>query len=155
MREIREVKVNAATLIPLISELIEHGQNSRIAVSGNSMYPFLRHEIDSVELTKKSFEQLDVGDIVLIQRTDGRYILHRTYRKNKDCFFMVGDAQQWIEGPLFPEQLVGVVTAIWRKDKRILCSAKWWKFLSRLWLYLRPFRNFILKVFLKIRRLLK
>lgn len=155
MCEIREVKAAAASLVPLISELFEHGQNSRVAVSGDSMYPFLRHRIDSVEYTKGSFEQLSVGDIVLIQRTDGRYILHRIYRKNENCFFMVGDAQQWIEGPLYPEQLIAVVTAIWRKEKRIACSNIWWRLLSRLWLYLRPYRNIILKVDRKILKLLK
>jgi len=150
MCEIREVKVAAASLIPLISELFEHGQNSRIAVSGDSMYPFLRHRIDCVECTKGSFDQLSRGDIVLIQRTNGGYILHRVYRKKKDCFFMVGDAQQWIEGPLYPEQLLAVVTVIWRKDKRIACSNMWWRLLSGLWLYLRPFRYFILKVYGKL-----
>lgn len=153
MCEIKKVK--AASLFPLISELFEHGKNSRIAVSGGSMYPFLRDRIDSVEFTKGSFEQLTVGDIVLIQRTDGRYVMHRIYRKKKDCFFMVGDAQQWIEGPLYPEQLLAVVTAIWRKDKRIACSNMSWRFLSRLWLYLRPFRNIILKAYRKMRKLLK
>jgi len=155
MCKIREVKTAAASLIPLISELFEYGQNSRIAVSGDSMYPFLRDRIDSVELTKGSFDQLSVGDIVLIQRTDGCYVLHRLYRKNKDCFFMVGDAQQWIEGPLYPEQLLAVVTVIWRKDKRIACSSMWWRLLSGLWLYLRPFRYSILKVYRRIRKLLK
>lgn len=153
MCEIRKVK--AASLFPLISELFEYGKNSRISVSGGSMYPFLRDRIDSVELTKGRFEQLALGDIVLIQRTDGRYVLHRIYRKKKDCFFMVGDAQQWIEGPLYPEQLLAVVTAIWRKDKRIACSNMWWRLLSWLWLFLRPFRYSILKVYRKIRKLLK
>lgn len=153
MCEIRKVK--AVSLFPLISELFEHGQSSRIAVSGGSMYPFLRNGIDSVEFTKVGFEQLALGDIVLIQRTDGCYVMHRICRKKKDCFFMVGDAQQWIEGPLYPEQLLAVVTAIWRKDKRIACSNMWWLLLSGLWLYLRPFRYSILKVYRKIRRLLK
>lgn len=153
MCEIRKVK--AASLFPLISELLEHGQNSRIAVSGGSMYPFLRDRIDSVEFTKGSFEQLTKGDIVLIQRANGCYVLHRVYSKKKECFFMVGDAQQCIEGPLYPEQLLAVVTAIWRKDKRIACSKMWWRLLSGLWLYLRPFRYSILRVYRKIRKLLK
>lgn len=151
MCEMREVKAPAASLIPLISELLEQGRNSRIAVSGNSMYPFLRHRIDSVECTMGSFEQLSRGDIVLIQRSDGRYILHRIYRKKKDCFYIVGDAQQWIEGPLLPEQLLAVVPTVWRKDKRISCSSLWWRFLSRSWLLLRPFRYSILKVYRKVR----
>lgn len=153
MCEIKKIK--AASMFPLISEIIEHGQNTRISVSGDSMYPFLRDSIDSVELTKGNFEQLSRGDIVMIQRTNGYYVMHRVIRKNKDCFFIVGDAQQWIEGPLYLEQLVAVVSAIWRKDKRIPCSNRWWRLLSGFWIYLRPLRYFILKVHRYIRKTLK
>ncbi len=153
MFEIKKIKT--ASLFPLISEILELGQNTRITVSGDSMYPFLRDGVDSVELTKGSFEQLYRGDIVMIQRADGHYVMHRLIRKNKDCFFMVGDAQQWVEGPLYPEQLIAVVTAIWRKDKRILCSNGLWRFLTGFWLYMRHFRYFFLKVHRQIRKVLK
>lgn len=87
----------------------------------------------------------------MVRRTDGHYVMHRIIRKANDCFFIVGDAQQWIEGPLFPEQLVAVVSVIWRKDKRISCINSWWRLLSRLWLYLRPFRHFLLRAKKKIK----
>ncbi|EGW38455.1 S24/S26 family peptidase [Desulfosporosinus sp. OT] len=151
MSEIKKIK--AASIFPLISEILEHGQNTRLTVSGDSMYPFLRDGIDSVELTKESYALLSRGDIVLIQRTDGCYVMHRIVRKNDDCFFMVGDAQQWIEGPLYPRQLVAVVTAIWRKDKRIICSNIWWRILSEIWLVSLPFRILIFKIFRKIHKL--
>lgn len=149
------IKAKANSIFPLISEILENGQNTRITVSGSSMYPFLRDGIDSVEFTQGSFEQLSRGDIVLIQRTDGYYVMHRVIRKNTNCFYIVGDAQQWIEGPLYPEQLLAVVPSVWRKDKHISCSNISWRLLSGLWLYLRPFRYFILKVHRKIRKLLK
>ena len=151
MCEIKKIK--AASMFPLISEILDHGQNARISVSGDSMYPFLRDSIDSVELTKGRFERLSRGDIVMIQRTDGYYVMHRIIKKNKDCFFMVGDAQQWIEGPLFPEQLIAEVTAIWRNERRIPCSNIWWRLLSGIWLFLRPFRLLIIRVNTRIRRL--
>ncbi|AFQ45963.1 S24/S26 family peptidase [Desulfosporosinus meridiei] len=137
--------IKAAGMLPLISGILELGQNARITVSGNSMYPFLREGIDSVELTKGSFEKLSKGDIAIVHRTDGHYVMHRIIRKDKNCFFMVGDAQQWIEGPLYPYQVVAMVTAIWRKDNRIACQDFRWIVLSRVWLYLRPFRGFILR----------
>ncbi|MFZ3371681.1 MAG: S24/S26 family peptidase, partial [Desulfitobacteriaceae bacterium] len=120
-----------------------------------SMYPFLRDEIDSVELAKVSFKQISRGDIVMIRRTDGSYVMHRVFKKNEDCFYMVGDAQQWIEGPLYSNQLVAVVTAVWRQDMYISCSNKWWRLLSWIWLCLRPFRFHIIRVNSKVRKLLK
>ncbi len=140
------IKVKAAGVFPLISELLANGQDARITVSGNSMFPFLRDGIDSVELRKGSFETLSRGDIVMIQRADEAYVMHRVIRKEKDCFFMLGDAQQWIEGPLYPEQIVAVVPAVWRKEKRISCKDFWWRTLTGLWLHLRPLRRLILKV---------
>jgi len=153
MHEVKKIK--AAGLFSLVTELLDQGQSARIIVSGNSMYPFLRDGIDSAEFTKSSFEQVRRGDIVLIRRTDGYYVMHRIFRKKKNSFFIIGDAQQWIEGPLTPNQLIAVVPVIWRKEKRILCSNRWWCLLVRLWLILRPFRYFILKVYRKIRKLYK
>lgn len=153
MSEVRKVK--AASIFPFISELFELGQSVRLPVSGDSMNPFLYDGIDSVELTKGSFEQISRGDIVMIQRADGCYVMHRVIKKEIDSIYMVGDAQQWIEGPLYPEQLVAVVTAIWHRNKRIPCSNQWWRFLAWLWLCLRPYRYFIFKVNKKIRKLLK
>ncbi|MGE5417243.1 MAG: S24/S26 family peptidase [Acidobacteriota bacterium] len=148
MREVTKVK--AAELFPLISELIQQGQSARILVSGSSMYPFLRDGIDSVELVQGDFDDLSRGDIVMIRRLDGAYVMHRIIKKNKDSFFMVGDAQEWLEGPITREQLVAVVTAIWRKERKISCSGIGWKLLSEIWLILRPCRYFILRVFSKL-----
>ena len=153
MSEMKRIK--SSNLFPLISEILDNGQSTKISVSGNSMYPFLRDGIDSVELTKGNFEQLSRGDIVMIQRSDGSYVMHRILKKNKDHFYMIGDAQQWIEGPLYPNQLVARVTAIWRKEKRISCSSCCLRFLAGLWLYLRPFRYFFIWEYRKLRKLLR
>lgn len=146
------IKFKATNMFSLISEIIENGQNTKIPVSGDSMNPFLRDGIDSVEFSRGSFEQISWGDIVVIKRSNGSFIMHRIYRKEIDCFFIVGDAQQWIEGPLYPEQLVAVVPTIWRKDKCIPCSNRWWRLLSGLWLLLRPLRYSILRVQRKLQR---
>lgn len=148
-------KVKAAKLFPLVSELLEQGQNIRLSVSGHSMYPFLREGVDSVEFAQGSFKDVARGDIVLIKRTSGYYVMHRILSKKEDCFFMVGDAQQWIEGPLYPEQIIAVVSAIWRKEKRIPCCNCWLRILAGLWLFLRPRRYFILKVYRKMRKIIK
>lgn len=153
MSEVKKVK--AASIFPLISEIIQQGQNTRLTVSGDSMYPLLRDGIDSVELTKGSFEELSRGDIAMVQRTNGQYVMHRVIRKEMDCFYMVGDAQQWIEGPLYPNQLVAVVTALWRKDTRISCSNPILRLISKIWLFLRPYRYFILRVYRKLRNIKK
>ncbi len=148
-------RVKSEILFPVICELIQNNQKARITVTGNSMSPFMKEVRDSVELAATSFESIRRGDIVLIKRTCGQYVMHRVYKKEKDCFYMVGDAQQWIEGPLYPEQLVAIVTRVWRKGREISCGNFWWKFLSKTWLMLRNFRLFIFKVYGQLKRLTK
>ena len=148
-------KVKNASLFPLVSELLEQGQEVRLTIAGNSMYPFLRHGVDSVEFAKVDFAQINKGDIVLIKREDGSYVMHRVCRKEKDHFFMVGDAQQWIEGPLYPEQLIAVVIALWRRDRRILCSDFKIRLAAMLWLKLRPYRLRIIRVYSKLKAIFK
>lgn len=152
MREVRKVK--AVTIFPFVEEIVERGQNAKILVTGSSMWPFLRDGIDSVEFIKRDFASLVRGDIVLIRRVSGLYVMHRVYKKNREHFFMVGDAQQWLEGPLEPSQIVAVVSAIWRKNKRISCSNFLWRFLSASWLLLRPFRYLIFKIYRKLRKII-
>lgn len=146
-------RVKSKMLFPIIIELLQNDRKAKITVTGNSMSPFLKEDRDCVELTKTSFKDIKRGDIVLILRTTGYYVMHRVYKKEKNCFYMVGDAQQWIEGPLAPEQLIAIVTKVWRKNKEISCSSFWWKLLSMIWLRLRIFRNFIFKVNNKLEQL--
>lgn len=147
--------IKSSKLFPVIQDLLAEGMSTRITVAGMSMYPFLREFTDSVELSTTNFEQIRYGDIVLIERKISEYVLHRIIKKDKDCFYMVGDAQQWIEGPLYPDQLVAVVTAVWRKDKRIECSNFWWKLLSSVWLKFIPFRYFLIRAYKYLRKISK
>ncbi|HEY8350478.1 MAG TPA: S24/S26 family peptidase [Clostridia bacterium] len=131
MRILKTIK--SVELFPQIKELLDNGHKVRITVTGSSMMPFLRENIDSVELSAASFESLRFGQIPLIRRADGQYILHRLIIKKKDCFYIMGDAQLWIEGPIYPEQLIAVVTKIWRGDRQISASNIIWNILSFIW----------------------
>jgi hypothetical protein len=118
-----------------------------------SMYPFLKDGRDSVELSGCSFDTIKKGDIVLIKRITGTYVLHRVLKKQKDCFYMIGDAQQWIEGPLSPAQLIAFVTRIKRKERIISCDNPFYKFLVSLWLVAIPFRYKIFRALRPVKRL--
>jgi signal peptidase I len=131
-------------LLPLIEEILISGGRARLTVTGTSMYPFLRWGQDSVELSHTDFSGIYTGDIVVILRDNGQYIMHRVLKKKEASFYIIGDAQHDIEGPLYPHQLIAVVTAIWRKDRKIECTNFWWRLLSKLWLKLIPFRYFMI-----------
>jgi len=69
--------VKSASLFPFVIELLEQGHYVKMPVSGNSMYPLLRDGKDSVEFVPCNFETISKGDIVLVQRKDGRFVMHR------------------------------------------------------------------------------
>jgi hypothetical protein len=148
------INVKSKDVFPLIQELLLLDKKIRLTVTGTSMYPFLRANIDSVELYHKDFCQVYIGDIVLVVRKNKEYVLHRVLHKKKDCFYIVGDAQEWIEGPLNPEQLIAVVSSVWRRNKIIKCSSIYWRLLTLIWIELRPFRYFIINSYGRLRRLL-
>ena len=143
MREVKKIK--SAEMFPVIIEILEGGGRAWITVTGMSMYPFLREDEDCVELSPTSSISIKRGDIVLIKRVTGEYILHRVLKREKESFYIIGDAQQWIEGPLMPEQLIAVVTAVKRNNRQFTCQNKIWKLLVRIWINVIPLRHLFLK----------
>jgi signal peptidase I len=141
-----EVKrIKAAELFALAKEILDQGSKAWITISGMSMFPILKEGRDSVELSKCDFRQIKKRDIVLIRRVTGEYVLHRVLKKKADSFYIIGDAQQWIEGPLKPEQLQAVVTKIKRKGHVISCTNFVLRAFVFIWMLLIPFRYRIMR----------
>lgn len=85
--------------------------------------------------------------MVFYQRTDGQYVMHRIYKAKGKEFYMVGDAQTDIEGPLSEKQIFARVTKVRRKGKLIQPGDFWWWFFAKVWLSLVPVRPFIIKIY--------
>lgn len=145
MDKIRCMK--ADDIIWLAEELMDKGKRVRITVTGMSMYPFLREHKDSVELIRCDFQKISRGDIILIRDDSQEYVLHRIFRRKRDCVFINGDAQQWTEGPFYPEQVIAKVMAVWRGESYIQCSGWKWKALTRLWMLAYPFRSILISAY--------
>lgn len=140
------VTVKSSVLFALIDELFKQDKHVTIAACGTSMYPFIRDGIDSIELRRGRYEEITRGDIALVLRKSGEYVLHRVIRKSADEFYIIGDNQNWIEGPLVPEQFIAVATSIFRKHRKIHCGSLLWRFMSHIWLGLIPYRGKINRV---------
>jgi hypothetical protein len=143
MCEIKRVK--AKELFDLIQELLSQEGKAWLTVTGMSMYPFLRENKDAVELAKTSLEAIKKNDIVLIRRKTGEYILHRVLYKREAVFYIIGDAQRWVEGPISAEQLLAKVESVKRSGRIIKCEATAWKLITRIWLFLIPIRPLLIR----------
>ena len=132
-------EVQLEQLMPLFREQLAGGQSVRFYPKGTSMLPMLRQGIDSVVLSPLP-EKLKKYDLPLYQRADGHYILHRIVRTG-DTITCIGDNQFLLERGLKPEQMIGVVTAFYRGEKRhSVTEFKYWLY-CRFWHYTRFLRR--------------
>ena len=139
-------EVDAQEYIAVLRELIEEGNQVSLLISGSSMSPFLIHHRDTIYF-KKPDRELRVGDMVFYRRGNGKYVMHRIRRIRPEGFYMIGDAQWEIEGPLQREQIFGLITAVERKGKLIQPGDFWWEFFAKVWLRIIPLRRLIQRIY--------
>lgn len=133
----------------MLRELTEQGHEVSIIVSGNSMSPFIVHQRDSI-FFKKPDRELRRGDFVFFQRSSGQYVCHRIYKIKTDGYYMVGDAQTVIEGPIRREQIFGLITSVTRKGQQLAPGDFWWDFFEKVWIRMIPLRQPLLKAYSSI-----
>lgn len=131
------MNVSLRDLVPFIEELIADGKKVRLIARGSSMLPFILDgdivEIDAVD------NPIFVGDILLVRRPDGSYVLHRVVRVRDDKFYLRGDSGYSLEGPFSKVDVVGKAVACYRgRGKRVLAEG-FWCLAGRLWVRLHPF----------------
>jgi hypothetical protein len=134
-----------------LSELLAQGLSVNLAVSGNSMSPFLIHGRDEVLLTPLTKEPR-VGDIIFYRRSDGSYILHRLCRITSDGYCFIGDNQTQAEPGLQRSQLLARVTAVKRDGEILTPKHPLWRFFSGPWIWLWRVRRIFRGIYFKKRR---
>ncbi len=127
-------------LMPLIRERLAAGQSVRFSPRGVSMRPMLRQGKDSVILSPVS-TPLKKYDLPLYQRVDGTYILHRIIAAGED-YTCMGDNQFTAEQNLTHDQMIAVVTAFYRGNRKISVTDPRYRLYCRLWVHSRPLRRF-------------
>lgn len=123
-----------------------------LVVSGGSMTPFLRHGQDTVYLSRLTRPPRR-GDILLYQRRNGAYVLHRVCKAENGTYTMVGDAQIYREPGIRDDQIIAIVTAVRRRGKRCAPGSFWWEFYEKFWIRIVPLRGVIRGVYSGLCRL--
>ncbi len=148
-------------IIPLIKEQIEKDGEVTFTPKGNSMFPMLRNNKDTVTIEKAVFP-LKKYQIPLYVRENGAYVLHRVVKVEKDGYVMRGDNQFMDEHGITEAQIIGVVSRFTRKNKTYYCNAKSYILYYKIWIntvsfrkYLRVLRRFAGKVKRKIIRVFR
>lgn len=132
--------VDTKIYLDTLCQLANKGETVSTVVSGGSMIPFLSPNRDYVFL-KTPDKPLKKGDIVLFTRDNGNYALHRIKKATQKGYYLTGDRQTCIEGPVEKEKIHCIVTAVKRKGKLIENKSFVWKFYEKIWInlvFLRP-----------------
>ncbi|NLB80204.1 MAG: hypothetical protein GX800_00985 [Clostridiaceae bacterium] len=144
--QIKNTSIN--DLYPVIAQLLEN-QDVKLIIKGNSMYPLLRSNVDSVVLTKKN--KIKKYDVLFYKRENGEYIIHRLIGKKDNAFSMAGDFETELEYPIYEHQVIAVIRSFYRGKKHISCSNLLYKAYSFLWVMLFPNRSLIIAAIKKAR----
>ena len=139
-------KVDTFEYVSVLKELVEEGREVSMLISGSSMSPFLCHGRDQVYF-KAPDRPLRVGDMVFFQRRSGQYVLHRICKVKDGGYYIVGDAQTAIEGPVSREQIFALVTRVQRKGRILSPGDFWWEFFARVWVRLIPLRPLLVRAY--------
>jgi hypothetical protein len=124
-----------------IENLLAEGYIVQIEPIGYSMYPMFVPGRDAAILQKTNPSDLKRGDVVLYRRTDTTLVLHRIWKRKHGDYYMVGDNQVKIEGPLNQTQIKGKLIAFVRKGKQISVLQRRYRIIAGVWLLLRPVRR--------------
>lgn len=143
------MKIDTKIYLSFLKEMIEQNVDVSIVISGNSMSPFLVNQRDVIYLSKIN-RKLKKGDLVLYQRLSGQYVVHRIVKVKKSGYYLAGDNQIAIEGPILDKQIFGLVTKVKRKGKWIEAGNFWWEFFEHVWIWVLPWRMIILNIYKKV-----
>ena len=101
-------------LVPVIKEVISSGGEFNLYTRGTSMKPTIIEGVHSVMLGAP--QDIVVGDIILYERKNGQFVLHRLVKIKPYEYFACGDNQFVIEGGISPDAVIAKVTKIQRGD---------------------------------------
>lgn len=106
-----------------------------------------------MQLTAIDFNQIVCGDIVLIQRLSGAFVLHRVIKIEEGSFYIVGDAQTKIEGPVFPSQLIAVVCKVKCGDRMFDSKDLTWKLCRKIYRKRSFIHNCLIRIISRFNRI--
>lgn len=124
-----------------------------LVISGGSMSPFLIGGRDTVYLGRVT-RPIRRGDVLLYQRTNGRYVLHRVFDVTDSGLTMVGDAQTVLEYGIREDQIIAIMTRAVRKGKDLSPGDLMWEFFEKVWIRMIPLRRPICDVYAFVHRFL-
>lgn len=145
----KEVIVRMKELVPIIREKINTNELAQLKVKGSSMEPFFYSDKTIVTLGK--IDVLKRFDVILFQKEEDQYILHRVIHINKDIIITMGDGLKQREVCSI-NQVIAKVTSFETNNITYTINSKRYLFKVKVWYLLKPIRRILLKLMRAIKR---
>ena len=138
------LSLDCSDFIQILNEHFKNGNDVKLRVTGNSMSPFLVDKRDFVFLSIYDGKPKK-GDILFYKRSSDKYVLHRVKKYDGNQLWFVGDAQNYVEGPLTEDCIIAVCKKVIRKGKIIDEKSFFWELFSKFWIRTIFFRKTIIR----------
>ena len=143
------LELDTREYVSVLKDMVEQGMEVSMTVVGTSMEPFLVHNRDKIYFRKPE-GTIKKGDMVFYQRESGAYVMHRVMKVKKQQYYMAGDHQTFLEGPIEKKQIFAKVVSVEKDGVWLTEEDKLWKFYAVWWRRLFWLR----KVVNKLRRII-
>ncbi len=122
-----------------------------IKLNGTSMSPLVRKNRDEVVIIPIN-RKLKIGDVVLFERSDGAYVVHRLYKISGNTVQTLGDGRCEPDMPIGIDSVYGLVNEVKRDRRTLKINSCFGRFAGRIWMFLLPLHRLACDVIQFFRR---
>ncbi len=126
------IEVDTREYVAALKEMVEQGMEVSMTIFGTSMEPFLIDKRDKIYF-RKTEDPIKKGDMVFYQRKTGEYVMHRVLKVRKHQYYLAGDHQTFLEGPIEAQQIFAKVISVERAGVWLTEKDRLWKFYAGWW----------------------
>ena len=126
------VEVDTREYVTVLKEMVEQGMEVSMTIFGTSMEPFLIDKRDTIYF-RKTEDPIKKGDMVFYLRKTGEYVMHRVMKVRNHQYYMAGDHQTFLEGPIEDTQIFAKVVSVERAGVWLTEEDRIWKFYASWW----------------------
>lgn len=147
------MEIKQKDLWDITETILDKNISIRIALSGNSMMPFLRQGDEAI-VTRAAIYDLNTGDIVIFKKQE-QYIAHRLLTKtigiNGYILTTKGDACKEADNPISENEIIGKVIQVTRNSNSVKLTGFWRTFTRKLFVTFPEFSyyNYLLYYYTK------
>jgi hypothetical protein len=139
------------SITELLSTLVDKGLSCKFQAKGHSMSPFIK-DGDAITVSPKIGCSPRFGDVVaFIHPRTEKLFIHRVVWKRRDAYIVKGENTLESDGLIKKENILGVVTKVERKGKKVFLGLGPERFL----IALLTRKNLLLPVLLPVWRIFR